>query len=178
MINHWFFREKILFSCNKCGECCHEMDVPLSHVDIIKLLKNNIEAKDFIDLIISSENEPYSVFIYGEYVSLYLRNKDDDNACIFLENNVCSVYETRPNSCRTWPFSRKKSKLLIDDYAGKVVEGFCDKKRVKNHKEIDLLIDEGIEEVSEYQNLINKWNNEFSNKKEEKTLDDFIKYIS
>ena len=28
----------------------------------------------------------------------------DDQACIFLKNKRCTVYEVRPMQCRTWPF--------------------------------------------------------------------------
>ncbi|MFN8673882.1 MAG: YkgJ family cysteine cluster protein [Candidatus Sericytochromatia bacterium] len=173
----WFLREKILFDCNKCGECCHDMDNPLSHYDIKRITSKDIYIKEFIDLVPCEASEPYAVLLYGESVQLFLKNKETDNSCIFLENDICSIYDARPNSCRTWPFSINNKILTIDDYAYKVTDVFCDKKRFKDHNKIEALIMEGINETKEYKILIEKWNKLVEKNEDLQTLEGFFKYM-
>lgn len=176
-----WFKEKIFFSCNQCGECCREMDVPLSHIDIIRILesKTSLEPEMFITIHPSDKTSPDAILLYGDYQELYLTTKMSDNSCIFLENNVCSIYEFRPNSCRTWPFSKNiKNQLFIDDIASKLVEVSCDKKKFKDHKNIRENIEKGIEEVKAYRDIVMEWNIEVMNKPQEQTLENFIEFIS
>ena len=55
----WFLRENILFGCNKCGECCKNMDVPLTHYDIHRLMQTGtlMDAETLITLHPALENE-------------------------------------------------------------------------------------------------------------------------
>lgn len=175
----WFFREKILFGCNKCGECCKNMDVPLTHYDIQRLLQSGtlLDLETLITLHPSLGDELDAVKLYGEYNTLYLSNKLSDNSCIFLENNDCTVYNYRPNSCRSWPFSKNSvNKLKIDAVADKTVSVSCDKKPFKEHKKTIKTIDNGIEEVIEYRNLVKIWNKKVEDEPWNQDLETFIKF--
>lgn len=177
----YWFKEKIFFSCNQCGDCCKDMDVPLSHTDIKRLSQANTgyEYEMFITLHSSDKANPDSVLLYDEYQELYLTNKLSDNSCLFLKNNTCSIYEFRPNSCRTWPFSKNlKDKLFIDDVASKLVDISCDKKRFKDHDSVRKDIDTGIEDVKEYRSLVKEWNLIVSENIEKQTLENFIDFLN
>lgn len=177
----WFFKEKIYFGCNKCGECCRDMDIPLSHYDIIRIIKSGtgIDTETFITLYPAKENESDSVLLYEAFYTLYLSNKTSDNSCIFLKENICTIYNYRPNSCRTWPFSKNSLlRLSIDSEAKKLVSSSCDKNRFKEHSNISNLIDNGVIEVSEYRKLIKKWNKIVSENKKLQTFEKFILFIS
>lgn len=172
-------QKTIYFGCNKCGECCHDMDVPLSHVDIEKIIKNlTLAPFDFIDLVPCAKDDIYAILITEEYVNLFLKNKPVDNTCIFLKNNACSVYDSRPNTCKTWPFSKdEKNNLLIDDYAQKVTLNYCDKDKFKDFKTTKQDIQEGIDEMLDFSVLIKKWNLLVDLMPEKQTLEDFIYYL-
>jgi Fe-S-cluster containining protein len=175
----WFLREKILFGCNKCGECCKNMDVPLNHYDIQRLMQSGtkLEPDMIITLHPALADDFDAVLLYGEYNTLYLSNKLSDNSCIFLENNACTIYNHRPNSCRTWPFSKNSlNKLKIDSVADKTVSDCCDKTPFKEHGKTLKTIDKGIDEVTEYRKLLDKWNTEVENDPDKQDLETFVKY--
>jgi Fe-S-cluster containining protein len=176
----FFFREKIFFSCNQCGECCKDMDVPLSHIDIKRLIEANtgLDSEMFITLHPATKENLDSVLLYGEYHELFLTNKLSDNSCIFLKDNSCSIYEYRPNSCRTWPFSKNiKNKLFIDDVASKLVEISCDKDKFKDHKNTYKNIENSIKDAKEYREITYEWNICVSDSIEKQTLENFINFI-
>lgn len=176
----FWFKEKIFFSCNQCGECCREMDVPLTHFDIARIVdsKTDFDIEMFVTLHPSSEKSLDAILLYGEYQEMYLSNKLSDNTCLFLKENICSIYQHRPNSCRTWPLSKNiKNQLEIDNIAQKLVDLACDKKRFKDHKNISEIINEGIEELKIYRELVKKWNIHVKNNLENQTLEKFYSFF-
>jgi Fe-S-cluster containining protein len=173
----WFFKEKIYFSCNQCGECCRGMDVPLTHYDIYRIMQSEtkLSLDTFISLKPSVKNDLDAVFLYGFYNTLFLSNQLKDNSCIFLENSICTIYQYRPNSCRTWPFSTNSlNHLQIDQIAEQLVNVSCDKKRFKNHNETRKNIENGINEVIEYRKLVREWNQK---EEQDSELEDFVEFI-
>jgi len=175
----WFNKDKILFACNKCGECCRDMDIPLTHYDIFRIIKSKkIEPHDFIAFKPAVEGDIYALWLYSEYQVLYLANKESDNSCIFLENNQCTIYSQRPNSCQTFPFYKTSlNKLTIAMTAEEMVERHCDKKNFKERRKTLKVIDQGISEVLEYEKLIKSWNKEVRDNIEKQTLSKFIQYL-
>ncbi|MFN8577431.1 MAG: YkgJ family cysteine cluster protein [Candidatus Sericytochromatia bacterium] len=174
-------KEKIFFSCNQCGDCCKDMDVPLSHIDINRLIQANtgFDSEMFITLVQPEEITLDCALLYGSYQELYLTNKLSDNSCIFLKDNKCSIYEYRPNSCRTWPFSKNlKNKLFIDNVASKLVDTSCSKDRFKAHNQVRENINDGINEVKEYREIVKNWNIFVKNNYEIQTLEEFINFFT
>lgn len=176
----WLFKEKIYFSCNQCGECCKGMDIPLTHIDVYRIIKSQKapEFEDFISLLNSNENDPDALLLYGFYQSMYLTNKNTDNSCIFLKDNICSIYFYRPNSCSTWPFSKNSmEKLYIDNVANKITENYCDKTRFKSHNQVKRKIDNGIKELIEYRKFVRYWNKMVKNETSMQNFDNLKKHI-
>jgi len=95
---NFYEKEGLKFSCVQCHDCCrHDPGfVFLSKNDLDRLLKPlPIDAEDFI--------EKYCRWVkidHEERLSL-LEKKNFD--CIFWDQG-CTVYETRPLQCRTYPF--------------------------------------------------------------------------
>ena len=59
-----------------------------------------------------------------------------DGTCIHLHNNLCSIYETRPNICRVdYMYEKKYSKLYSREEFYKINEDVCKTLR-KAHKEL------------------------------------------
>ena len=73
------------FGCERCCTCCREMPIHLNDEDLERLCKRDGEALfDKMD-----ENE----------VDNYLKTP-----CPYLDGDACVIYESRPMSCRMFPF--------------------------------------------------------------------------
>ncbi|MBS7627979.1 YkgJ family cysteine cluster protein [Candidatus Bathyarchaeota archaeon] len=44
----------------------------------------------------------------GKQIYEYILKKREDGSCIFLRNNICSIYDLRPLVCRFFPFYLKQ----------------------------------------------------------------------
>ncbi|MHB8392290.1 MAG: YkgJ family cysteine cluster protein [Acidobacteriaceae bacterium] len=66
--------------CGKCSACCHKVIVGVSDEDI---------ASGF----------PYKLRDHGNYKTL---ERNENNDCIYLVDDKCSIYDNRPNICRAF----------------------------------------------------------------------------
>lgn len=76
--------------CKQCGWCC-------KHVDYILLTGEDIQR------IGSTDN----IEVYDDK---YMQMK---TPCIYLKDNKCTIYDKRPNSCRTFPINIKNLELVV-----------------------------------------------------------------
>lgn len=91
-----WFEDGLRFKCTSCGKCCTGSPgyVFLSQSDLERLLAHfAMSEEEFCRKYVRS---------VGEYYSLI--DQPGSNACIFLKDNQCSVYEARPSQCRTFPW--------------------------------------------------------------------------
>lgn len=98
-----WWKEGLKFGCTACGRCCqNEGEVWL-------------DADEFADLSTNLKEDPKSVLDkYAEktmsgWVKMKNQVSDDpkvNDRCIFLgeDGKQCSIYESRPIQCRTYPF--------------------------------------------------------------------------
>ncbi len=97
------------FHCTRCGNCCRQFRVPLTDVDLARLvLATGRPPSELVDWLSPTEvdmtGEPESFVVLPEgrrLMTLAWR----DEACRFLAANECSVHADRPMSCRGYPFS-------------------------------------------------------------------------
>ena len=91
-----FTEEGLRFECVKgCVKCCaipgsvfvHEKEIP-AMAEYFKMTE-----EDFI--------EKYLKTPWG---GIWKLNFPEDEPCMFLEENGCSIYPVRPAQCRTFPF--------------------------------------------------------------------------
>lgn len=81
--------EKI--DCTACANCCREIKLCLKKDDIANMASGlKISPADFIKKYLQP----------GESEGEYLFNR---LPCPFLKDNLCSAYNFRPNSCRSYP---------------------------------------------------------------------------
>lgn len=79
--------------CQTCANCCRRSTVRLSERDIARLAK---ELRIKPARVIADYASPS-----GEETLILKR--DDERGCVFLDGNLCSVYDARPDICRDYP---------------------------------------------------------------------------
>ena len=95
-------REKIAFRCSQCGGCCRNVrdSVMLKPYDAYRLIRHirqksaGYTAEDILEqrCVLKPLSRGFEVYV--------LKTTDDSGVCTFLEDNRCSVYEGRPQTCR------------------------------------------------------------------------------
>jgi Fe-S-cluster containining protein len=141
------FDKPYRFVCTKCGNCCKDPNtlVNLTYIDIIRLQKYlKLKFNELIDIIgfyifekeLTEEQRKHLVVppIQTQRGLAFIGlKKDQKGRCLFLdENNMCKIYDARPNICRTFPFhfhstpfKEPKPHLKIEmSYAQKAIE-YC-----------------------------------------------------
>jgi uncharacterized protein len=126
------YDEGIRFECQGSGKCCLSRGeygyVYLSQKDLKRLAKHlELPKKDFLKM-------------HCEETDGHIHLKGPDKTCGFLKEKRCTVYEGRPDQCRTWPFWPENMKTKT--WSQEVVP-FCagiGKGRLYTKKEIDALL--------------------------------------
>ncbi len=78
--------------CTTCANCCRVASTPLLERDIVKLARYlRLTVAKFRDQYVDTDAE-------GDVI---LRR--NENGCIFLSGNECTVYEARPSNCVDFP---------------------------------------------------------------------------
>lgn len=95
-----WYHSGLSFECTQCGNCCSGPGTGFVWVseEEIKNIATAVGMENDLD-----EFEKKFTRKIGARVSL---KEYSDGDCIFLdpEKRNCSVYNSRPNQCRTWPF--------------------------------------------------------------------------
>ena len=84
----------------KCIECCLETEMPL--------LKEDIER-------IKGLGFDYDYFVVNR--DGWLRLKNRDGRCVFIDGNQCLIYENRPEGCKSYPilYDEDKNCATLDE---------------------------------------------------------------
>ncbi|MDZ4799859.1 MAG: YkgJ family cysteine cluster protein [Bryobacteraceae bacterium] len=80
------------FDCSACANCCRVATARITERDVLKVAKfiGVTPARFLADYTTQTEDE-----------GLVLRRTD--TGCVFLEGNLCTVYEARPHTCQDFP---------------------------------------------------------------------------
>jgi Fe-S-cluster containining protein len=78
--------------CTQCANCCRVTETGINQRDVERLSKFvGVSEQEFLrDYTGRAED--------GELIL-----KRDENGCVFLKGNLCSVYEARPQNCVNFP---------------------------------------------------------------------------
>ncbi len=101
------FDSNFSFECSpskSCfNECCRDLNQALTPYDILRL-KNflKIKSSEFLRKYTSMHKGPDT----GLPVISFKPDPDSGHACPFVTEQGCSVYESRPASCRLYPLAR------------------------------------------------------------------------
>ena len=102
------------FSCRLCGACCsgadNEVMVTPDEVDVLCKASG---------LSFSEIAEPYPEWMeYPDGTKItfgWVLRRGMDGNCMFLKENRCTVYASRPHICRTYPFMLDGKELIISE---------------------------------------------------------------
>ncbi|MGB6943436.1 MAG: YkgJ family cysteine cluster protein [Bryobacteraceae bacterium] len=78
--------------CTACANCCRVTEVGITEKDIEKLAK----------FVGTSESEFVEQFTALDESGARIL-KRNEGGCVFLEGNLCSVYDARPHNCVNFP---------------------------------------------------------------------------
>ena len=98
-----WWKEGLKFGCTACGRCCQNDGEVWLDADEFADLSNNLKETPKAVL------EKYSEKTMSGWIKLKNQISDDpkiNDRCIFLreDGKQCSIYESRPIQCRTYPF--------------------------------------------------------------------------
>lgn len=79
--------------CTACANCCRVPEVGITARDIEKLAK----------FIGTSEHDFVQHYTMRDQSGALILKRDDQQGCVFLHDNLCSVYEARPQNCANFP---------------------------------------------------------------------------
>lgn len=106
----------INFNCIGLIDCCSNMDIPASKLDIDRIMEHGYELDQIIREASPIILNPKSSL--GHQKKAYiLKKKPFDNTCTFLEGNKCKIHEFKPFACMIYPFSID----FIDDVRIKIL---------------------------------------------------------
>lgn len=94
------YPEHLRFRCEKCGLCCgntryKSRNILLLEHEIVRISERTSKAaEEFSEKVINESHFTH-------------RMKKSNGSCMFLKQNLCSIYDTRPIICRFYPFSLK-----------------------------------------------------------------------
>jgi Fe-S-cluster containining protein len=85
---------------HRCIHCCVETRMPLSNLDIDRILKLGHKSEDFT---VNTEE------------GLQLKNRS--GRCVFLSQRGCKIYHYKPEGCRLYPliYDEDRGKAVLDD---------------------------------------------------------------
>src|SRR5271154_5993791 len=73
--------------CTACANCCRVTEVGITAKDVEKLAKFvGASEREFVEQYTAVDNSGAMIL------------KKNENGCVFLEGNLCSVYEGRPQN--------------------------------------------------------------------------------
>ncbi|MEK6982193.1 MAG: YkgJ family cysteine cluster protein [Candidatus Micrarchaeota archaeon] len=173
-----------LDSCQRCNNCCTNFGVCLTIFDISRIARetgrNPISFVDLVDDYSPRERtEPAIILNHKKYV-LVLKHEQkqekeqEKRVCTFFKSGGCSIYESRPYLCRTYPFILDQTqKGELKDLQNRACVVFWYPKGEAKEKYVtDLKI--YFKQIEEYKKIVDKWNNDKSNNS--KGLSTFLKF--
>ena len=168
------------FKCDKRGDCCRNRDenpILLSVYDVFKLRQHlGVSGREFA--------EKYGQTILGGQShiplmilrNIWIENGEDRSHCVFLKENECSVYKSRPLVCRMYPVGRATDSESNSYFFLTNTEGCCQSGCGKEHTIEDWLKTSKVEPYLEWNDRFNKLYMQINHKKY-KALDNKYKFV-
>lgn len=96
------------FSCSRCGNCCRNHRVPLTHFDLSRLVESTRRQPDeLVEWIASTEldmsGEPSSLALLPGGPAVMLLAVRDGACSLLSADESCTAHVARPMACRAYP---------------------------------------------------------------------------
>lgn len=123
-----WYAKGLKFKCTGCGQCCtgtpgYVWVTPSEVAEMSAHLK--ISSDEFI--------QRYTRMEHGRMALLEKRQPNGNYDCIFLKELKCTLYDSRPKQCRTYPWWKENLSSPEDwQEAAKICEGI-------NHPDAPLI---------------------------------------
>lgn len=100
-------KDWVNFHCRLCGNCCRNLEGQLMPelLDVYRLARC-LRERGEVEYIEDVYNRYTHVETLEDCYPIFVMNTTDaENACVFLKDGWCSIYEVRPRVCRLYPFN-------------------------------------------------------------------------
>ena len=88
--------------CKACANCCREPRVNVSQEDVDTLAR-------YLDMTPEQVLKEYTVVDAEDHSRILGQTS---TGCVFLDGNLCMVYEARPRACREFPYLATEQRSL------------------------------------------------------------------
>ena len=97
------------YECNQCGACCKLAVSEYSYTQLKQRASRGDKfSEEFISVFVPFESEEDAKKVNPEYFELLNTLVDDTKIyyyyCPRVKDNLCSIYENRPNICKDYPY--------------------------------------------------------------------------
>ncbi|MFX1374372.1 MAG: YkgJ family cysteine cluster protein [Promethearchaeota archaeon] len=177
--------DRLRFKCTRCGNCCTDKStlVNLTYLDILRIQKGlNLDVNEILEIVgfyifekkLSKDDEKKLVISPIETekgLAFTALLKNSEGICYFYnpDKNRCSIYELRPQFCKTFPFSFEllKEKKVENDMELKIIYTEKGKKYCPGIEQNAPVIDynfwlkvgkETVKQIKKNHEFIKKWN--------------------
>lgn len=95
--------------CTQCGNCCHSLKPEVTDKEIERLAKiDNLSPGEYVEKFVGRDELNATPFL-------------KDTPCKYLKDKKCSIYPSRPQECRDYPYTGKDGFIfrliyMIDNY--------------------------------------------------------------
>ena len=131
------YNNGIRFECQGSGNCC----VSRNSYGYVYLSKDDLKRfSKYFKISLKNFKDKYCQTTDG-FIHLAEKPEFKGN-CIFLKEKKCSVYESRPSQCRTWPFWNENMNTKVWNKDISINCPGIGKGKLLNKKEIEKLLKE------------------------------------
>ncbi len=133
-----FYKDGLQFECQGSGKCCTSRG---GYGYVYLTLKDRKRMAAHFELTLTEFTKQYCGKHNGHFMLKERSGHEGGGDCRFLKEKRCSVYEARPEQCRTWPFWPE---VLNAKTWSQEVASFCPgvgKGKVHSYEEIKAVAD-------------------------------------
>ena len=106
-------RRGVRFQCTGCGACCKRPGVvEFTPLDILRISQYlEMSQEEFTQTYLSLNTDGWIV------------NVEDEQPCLFLDDNQCTIHDVKPEQCRSYPFWPE---IIKTRYTWKAEGAYCE----------------------------------------------------
>ena len=173
---------QIKFRCTLCGFCCSGYTPLVTSQDIARIqghLKKPLSS--FVafyrsdDFTVPLEKDERIFITRHGPLAMGIARRDE--ACVFLKDNLCTIYDTRSGICRSFPFQPVRSGDVEGSF--EIQDGSCDGRNGSDEAVAQDAARQDymafIYDYYEYIELVSAWNADLSSRV--KDVEEFLQYV-